>query len=337
MLAAILYLAAQDQMPAHGKVHFDNASAQPADEHLKEGRKLMAASNYEAAIDSFTQSIYFSRNHYNPEAYKWLGLCYKATRQYGKAVQALQTHLAQVTERAPDVHIDLAECYIEMSEFDKARLEIDKAFVDQTLDGGTWRQRYAMGELYERMDDPAQAFGCYIQAHKDKPNDTASWMALARVCVKMKNFNEAIENYRGILEAPGVHGIDYEQLYYNMGQCFFQKGDHQSALDRWRMALDYNPDSYDCHLALATLFDQEKHLSSAVKEYQAALRTMPKNVDQRQTINRRLQWLEQQMAPKEVIPVTKPSPLMRQQAAVESNSNAGNTQLQPAVPKDSGF
>ena len=326
-----------ESQTALGKSHFDQATAAPADENLKQGLLLIRQGNYEAAIDSFTQAIYFSRNHYNPDAYKYLGLCYKATRQYAKAAEALNQHLAQVTTSAPDAHIDLAEVYLDQGEFEKARLELEKAYLYQ-MNGSTFRQKYAMGEMHERMKDPGQALGFYMAALAEKPLYADAWMAKARVEVKIERYNEALADYRAILEkGPLLRGINLEQLYYNMGTCFIKRGDHQGALDHWRMALEQNPDSFDSHLALANLFDSEKHVSSAVHEYQLALKCLPEDNPARTQIARKLMFLEQQLKPKEAPIEVKPSPSMRREYedAVEHREH-GEMNNAP-MPKDSGF
>jgi tetratricopeptide (TPR) repeat protein len=323
--------------------HFDNATAQPAESNLKQGLQLMRQSNYEAAIDSFTQAVYFSRNHYNPEAYKLLGLSYKATRQYGKAVEALNNHLKQTTEPAPDAHIDLAECYINLSEWSKARDALQTATVEDSADRTNYRQKYMTGFLQERMeevgacDSIGNALTFYDMAVALKPTYTKAWMGKGRAEVKLKRYNEALKTYRTMLEkGPLLQGIDYEELYCNMSYCLLQRGDHQGALDHWRLALEYNPDSFSAHLGLAQLFDGEKHLSSAAKEYEAALRCVPeRNQQQKDKIMRRMQWIEQQMTPKQAPAEIKPSPSMRKE--FEESVNRDNLNTAPLSGKDSGF
>lgn len=324
---------------AEARRKFEKATAEPSEENFKQGMNLVRERNYEAAIDSFQQAIYFSRNHYNPNALKMLGLCYKATRQYPKAIQMFLDHLKQTTEPAADARIDLAECYIEVKEFDKARDQITQSFREAPSVKGTHRQRYAQGELSERMGDTSQALSFYCNALDDKPLYTECWMAKARCEVKLKDYNEALKDYRGMLEkSPFLPGLDYHELYYNMGTCFYKRGDHQGALDRWRLALESNPESYDAHLALASMLDEERHISSAIKEYQAALRVAPKETVGRQKIEKRLLWLEQQIAAKDAPAVIKPSPSMRRdfEETIRQRNGEAPRDNTP-VPKESGF
>jgi tetratricopeptide (TPR) repeat protein len=324
--------------PAQARKKFDKATAEPSEANLKQGLDLIKQSNYEAAIDSFQQAIYFSRNHYNPEAYKLLGICYKATRQYSKAIEALRMQLSQTTVPEPDVRIDLAECLLEIGEIDKARDEISRAYSD-SQGRSTHRQRFAMGEMHEKMKDYGQANGCYEAALEEKKTYTDAAMGIARTDVLLKRYNEALKMYRTILDkGPLFPKVNYEELYYNMGNCFLNRGDHQGALDHWRMALETNPESFDCHLALGRMLDEEKHYSSATKEYEAALRCLPKNggLGMRDQIMRRLQYIEAQLAPREAAPVVKPSPQMRQEY---EDSIKQRQEVMTTTPptKDSGF
>jgi tetratricopeptide (TPR) repeat protein len=328
---------------ALAKGHFDKATADPAEKNFKQGMHLVKEGNYEAAIDSFQQAAYFSRNQYNPEAFKFMGLCYKALRQYPKAIEAFNRCLSQTTEKQPDVYIDLAESYMEQQEWDKARRAIDKAYEEQDTEGD-WRQKFAMGELQEKLaavsneGNLGEALSFYDVAIREKPHYTEAWMAKARVMVKLERYNDAIAAYRHILESGPLMHPDLVELYFGMGTCFYKRGDHQGALDHWRLALERNPDAYEPHLSLANMLFDEKHYSAAQKEYEAALRTMPPYADaakQRDAINRRLVWIEQASKPKDAPIVIKPSPSMRQQ--YEEATRVRDPLNNAPVGKDAGF
>jgi tetratricopeptide (TPR) repeat protein len=324
--------------PVLARQKFDKATAEPSEANLKQGLDLIKQSNYEAAIDSFQQAIYFSRNHYNPEAYKLIGICYKALRQYGKAMDSFRTQLNQSTVPEPDVRIDLAECLIEVGETDKAREELNRAYNDAG-NKGTFRQKFAMGEMHEKLKDYSQALDFYASALEEKPSYTDAAMGIGRMNVLLKQYNRALVAYRNILDkGPLFQHVNYEELYYNMGNCFINRGDHQGALDHWRMALESNPESFDAHLALARMLDDEKHYSSASKEYEAALRNLPKSgaMGMKDQIMRRLQYIDAKTAPKEAAPVIKPSPQMRQEY---EDSVHQRTKIMNTTPptKDSGF
>lgn len=327
--------------PADARKAFEKSSVAPAEDNMKEGLVHMRKGNYEAAADSFQQAIYFSRANYNPDAWKLLGLAHKAMRNNAKAIEALTTHLKQTTEKSPDAHLDLAEIYINMKDLDTARKHIDKAYQEQTLAAGTYRQKYMFGLMHEKIDDAqgkagGSAIGFYNGAINEKPTFTPAWLGKGRVQVKAEDYNNALKTYREILDkGPLLRNVNFEELYYNMGQCMYKRGDHQGALDRWRMALEANPESYDAHLALATMFDEERHYSSAVKEYEATLRILPPDNPERQKIMRRMQWLALQTKQVEAPAEVRPSPSMRQE--FDQVDKQKEELDKGPIPKDSGF
>jgi tetratricopeptide (TPR) repeat protein len=327
---------------AFARSKFEGATVDPADQNLKQGLLMIRKGNYEGAIDSFKQAIYFSRNQYNPEAQKLLSLSYKATRNYPKAIETALIYFKQNTDADSDMRVELAECYMDIHEWDKARQEVENAVRESK--GSNWRYRFAQGELQEKLADSSkegsysEAIDFYNGALDLKKHCTEAWMGIARCDVKLNRHIDALKQYREILSQGPLLRPNLEELYYNMGTCFLKRGDHQGALDHWRLALESNPESFDTHLALARLLDDEKHYSSALKEYEAAMRCQRNqdSLDNRK-IARRIQWIEQQIQPQEAPVEIKPSPQMRQQVEQEQQ-RAQDAQNAAAPPrKDSGF
>lgn len=311
----------------------DKATVEPSELNMKEGLIKMKMGDYEGAEDNFLQAVYFSRNHYNPQAYLMLGLSRKATRKYAKAIEAFKEHLKQVTEPSPNGRIDLAECYMEVGKMEEAKAEVEKAASE--ADWKDKRPMYAMGKLCERLGEVGLAKGHYYQALGDRPwTYTEAWMGLARCYVKMKDYNEALKEYRAIISSA-VKRVDWVELYYNMGQCLYQRGDHQGAIDHWLYALKENPDSFECHLALGSIFDEEKHISSAVKSYENAIRCAPKGYDTNK-IDQRLLFLQSKLQQKEAAKPVRPSPFMRQEQQDAQNAMEKQAQ-QSKIPAESGF
>jgi hypothetical protein len=80
----------------------------------------------------------------------------------------------------------------------------------------------------------------------------------------------------------------------------------------WPKGLSLNMAEADIHLQLGMMFDAEKHISSAIKEYKEFTRY---STDQRKVFKakERLEILEQMVAPSEAPYQVKPSPAMRKQ------------------------
>src|ERR1700733_1950046 len=67
------YHCNQANAKGHGK-----STAEPSSENFDEGMRRFKAKEYDGAVDSFLQSIYFARNGYCPQGYFWLGKSYFA-------------------------------------------------------------------------------------------------------------------------------------------------------------------------------------------------------------------------------------------------------------------
>jgi hypothetical protein len=81
------------------------------------------------------------------------------------------------------------------------------------------------------------------------------------------------------------------------------------------------------------MFDQERHISSAIKEYKEFCRTCP---EQKRTsaVQQRIAMLEQMLGPSQAAPqAPQPSPYMRKQQMEGEKEQ----QMQDHTPGDSGF
>jgi tetratricopeptide (TPR) repeat protein len=323
----------------------DKATVDPSKEALKLGEASMYKRDYEPAIDQFKQSIYFSRNQYNPPAWKYLGMAYKAQREYMKAIDAFNKHLAQMTEPSVAARCDLASCYVELGEFEKARKELTNAHVESSGQTDALVD-CAHAKLSEKMDDLGAALSFYTQAITKDANFTEALMGRARMEVRLgvqqypngQYLNQALKHYMEIVDnRHRIWGANFEEIYYNMAQVFYKKGDHQGAIDHLHYALREAPDSFSCHLALAKVFDDEKHVSSAIKQYELAIPNAPRgtNLDK---IKSRVMYLQQQIKPDQAPQQIKPSPLMRQQLGEQQGGLSKRYDKEPPpAPGESGF
>ncbi|MBX9686906.1 MAG: tetratricopeptide repeat protein [Candidatus Obscuribacterales bacterium] len=313
----------------------DKATVEPTELHMKDGLKKMKLKDYEGAADEFLQACYFARNKYCPEGWLNLGICYKKTGAYTKAIEALNNHLSQTTEKAPDAHVDIAECYMNIGDLDKAERHIQQARID--ADFKNKRPYFAMGELYEKMNRPGDAMESYTIALGDKPwTYTEAWLGRARMEIKITppRYNDALKDYKELIDSS-CKNVDWVEVYFNMANCLYKRGDHQGAIDHLLQALKENPDHYESHLALGHIFDEEKHITSAVNQYESALRTAPKGVNTDE-LNKRIIFLQGQIRAQEKDKEVKPSPYMRQEQAQQEQ--ASQQQKQSSLPAgESGF
>lgn len=327
---------------AHAK---DKATVDPAKNAMKLGEAAMYQKDYETAVDQFKQAVYFSRNQYNPQAWMYMGMAYKALKEYTKAVDAFNKHLMQVTEPSVAARCDLASCYVELGQLDAAKRELTRANVESA--GNTdILVACAHAKLHEKMGEWGIALNFWQQAINKDENYTEALMGRARMEVRLgvqqypngQYLNQALKHYMEIVDnRHRIWGANYEEIYYNMAQVYYKKGDHQSAIDHLHYALKEAPDSFNCHLALAKVFDDEKHIGSAIKQYELAIPNAPRGTNI-EKIKSRVMFLQQQINPDVAPPTVKPSPLMRQQLGQPQGSlNKNYEKTPPPPPGESGF
>ncbi len=295
----------------------------PSELHLKTGISEANAGHYTVAIDELLQSIYFARNNYQPMAYFYLGRCYKVTGQDSKAIEAYTKHLLQNLGPSPDAHVDLGEIYMRNNRDREAEVEFNKSLVD--YQGPAPRAHNALGKLLEKRGELLVAQWQFLQALGEHPwSYTPAWVNLAENYMKQSEWNEAIKQLIEILDHAGsLKGLDKARIHMDLGGCLIVKGDHQGALENWRQSCEINPDLADPHLLLARLFDQEKHLTSALHEYQAFIRLAGDNHPALKEAKDRILNLDQQLKTTEEPP------------APSESVNAGKM---PALqPQESGF
>lgn len=325
----------------------DKATVDPANAAIKQGETAMYKHDYHDAIDKFKQAIYFSRNQYNPKAWMYLAMAYKAEREYPKAIEAFNKHLAQVTEPSIAARCDLASCYVEMGDFDKARREIQKANVESKgITDAMVMVAYA--KLDEKMDDLGHSLHRFETACRRDENLTEALMGRARVEVKLgmkywpnetHYLNNALKHYMAIVDnRHRIHGINFEEIYYNMAQVYYKRGDHQNAIDHLHYALKDYPNSFTCRLALGKIFDDEKHYASAIKQYEMAVPNAPRGTNV-EKLKARILYLQQlAKGGGEPVQAVKPSPLMRQQLnKTQGGASSNPYDKPPPAPGSSGF
>jgi tetratricopeptide (TPR) repeat protein len=325
--------------PASAKVASKGKNTvEPSQENFEEGCKRYKDKDMDGAIDSFLQSIYFSRNNYNPQAYYWLGVCYKLKKEDGKAIDAFKHSIDQSMGNAEDAYCDLGEVYMRNNRDQEAE-DAFKNAMGQSKFGRRAHNDY--GLIMLKHGDLVAAQTHFLDALGDAPwTYTEAWMNLATATMVAKNWGGAVQQFNAILAAQNrLKDVDLQTIYLRIGYCLLQVGNHQGAIDNWHMCLNYNPDNAEAHFELAKLLDREKHFSSAIKEYMEYVRCAdePARV---QKVKDRITMLQQYMAAKQVEPQPQPQKQQDDQELQKQADEEAKKQMEDLTPKkipESGF
>jgi tetratricopeptide (TPR) repeat protein len=346
LVAASAFLGRPGIYPAWAKGHHGKSTAEPSQENFEEGQRRYKAKELDGAIDSFLQSIYFSRNGYNPSAYFWLGLTYYDKGGVDqKAIDALKKCCEQSLKFEPDAHYLLGQLYLRTNRLDDAKTEAGLMLNESGTVGSRQKAYNLLGKVAETQGNFAEASSYYLDALGDRPwKYTEAWVNYGEVLMKEKSWEAAFAQFHNLLESPAIlKSVPFDRVYNDAGTCMFVKGDHQGALDNWHKALQYNPENAAVHLQIAACFDKEKHISSAIQEYKEYIRLAP---DQKVAakVQDRVTALEQQLHPMPLPQRQLPPPVPRMTPeeieAEKQRLEKEKETLNPITPQqkvDSGF
>jgi len=336
----LLLSATMSADPVLSKQPSKNANTvDPAVENYKKGSEQFKLQDYDGAIDSLLQAVYFARNNYHPDAYYLLGMSYKAKNQDTKATDAFSKHLEQTVKPSPDARVELGEVYMRNSRDREAEREFQLALVDYR--GAAPRAHNALGKLYDKKKDYQTAQWHYEQALGDQPWQYAdAWTNYAENMMIQQQWASAVLQFQAMLDrGKSLKGLDAPRVCLDLGVAKYAKGDHQGALEAWQTAITVNPSYPAPHLLLAKMFEEEKHISSAIKEYRAYI-GLATNDPQLPQIKTHLLTLEQKIRPAEAeMQPVQPSPYTRKQ--IENSQRASQQQMQQQMDNlsspDAGF
>jgi tetratricopeptide (TPR) repeat protein len=264
--------------PSFAKVRTSGKNTvEPSKQNFDTGMTKYKDHDLDGAIDGFLQSIYFTRNSYNPDAYYWLGMSYQEKNLDAKAIEAFKKCVEQSIKPAPKAHLHLAQLYMRNNRLDEAEYEANKALADYNGPGP--EAHNIIGLISEKRGDLSRAQDQFVEALGDPPwRYTEAWMNYAENLMKQKQWGYAITQLRKMLNhTKALKGMDPQRIYLDIGICLLAKGDHQGAMDNWHEVLNYNPDNAAAHLQLALLLDSERHLSAAIREYKEYIRLSADN------------------------------------------------------------
>lgn len=320
-------------LPIEGKSERGKGHVLPSDAQFNTGIAKYKAKDYDGAIDAFKQSVYFARNEYMPQAWYWLGVTYMVKNEDTKAIEAFKKHFEQNVGSSWEAHIHLGHIYLRNNRLNEAEDEARNALADYQ---GQCPKAYNLyGLVSKARNDYDGAVNWFLQALGDKPwSYTEAWMNFAEMQMMAKKYPAAIGHFTGMLNSEKtLKGLDEESLFTFRGKCYLALGDHQHALEDFHRTLSINANNAEAHLNLAMMFDQERHVSSAIKEYKEFCRTCPE-VKRTSAVKQRIAMLEQMLRPAQAEPqAPQPSAYTRQQ----ENNELKEAERQQFEPHDSGF
>jgi len=201
----------------------------------------------------------------NPFGYAVLSNVYRATNQPEKEIEILE-RLLDVAPKEPKHRIRLGSLFTAVGRFKDARFQFEKAV---EIDPRAVESRLALAQYFLRM---SQYDLCIEQAEKVLTLEEANPEALqilANAYMASNKADKATEVLRKLAEnkAPGQGASADEAL----AVLAFQKGEIDSAIERFKSAVDANPRSIQARLGYGQALATKGRLRDATNQFREVL------------------------------------------------------------------
>ena len=249
------------------------------------GLAYMGQNNYAEAIDAFKEALAADGSIPGDVDYDinyYIGVCYYKLGQYEDA-KARFDAVIDLKPKAVDAYVERGTVLLAMGNKDEAQTDFDKAvelspkdyglsidiycilreagyetegnaFLQSAVESGDKKMPdYDKGRLYFYLEDYSNARD-YLEKAKGAGNSSEELILLLGQCYE--NLNDrtyALTVYQSYLATTGSKAI-----YNQMGMCYAESGDYESALDAFQTGLGLSDVSFDKELRFNEIVTYEK-------------------------------------------------------------------------------
>jgi tetratricopeptide (TPR) repeat protein len=260
-------------------------AATPGLRALEEGRRLLAAGSFEAALVELSKAI--EERSEDPEAYSLYAKALYASGAHDESIARFR-QAAMLAPSLPRYHSDLARTLDVMGRADEAADAYDAVLRINPRDGDTLR---LLAALRTKQEKPADAVPLLRRLEELRPGDLIVQQDLGYALEKSGDLPAAQAVYTELLK-------DYPQGVLARGrlaEVTYQQGQKQEAIAIFREGLQLTPDAPILHRGLGNLLERTGDAAAAAREYREYVRLAPGNADARM-FEERAAKLEQRLA-----------------------------------------
>ncbi|OOG20789.1 type IV pilus biogenesis/stability protein PilW, partial [Thioalkalivibrio denitrificans] len=162
------------------------------------------------------------------------------------------------SREAAGINTDLGLHYLANNNLEQARMNLNRAL---ELDDRYAPAHSAFALLQVRLNNPREAERAFRRSLELDPDDSFTWNSFGSFLCQTERFDEAQEAFDKALGNPFY--LSPEQALTNSGVCLQEEGKVAEAEERFRLALDNNPQYLPALLEMARLtFDDERYLQT---------------------------------------------------------------------------
>ncbi|MFW6108171.1 MAG: tetratricopeptide repeat protein [bacterium] len=204
----------------------------------------------------------------NTFAHTVLANTYRATRKPEKEIEIVRK-LVDVAPEEPRHRLRLGNLYVRVSRFKEARQQYEKAV---QLAPNDVDARLALGGYFLRMAQYDLAVEQATQILEIEKNQPKALALLARCHLADRNLEEAKDVLQRITKVTDAGEDDPGTLAFRqLAQLDLLEGNLDSALARYREAVDKNPDSVPDRMGLGHALRRKGQIGEALQQYKQVL------------------------------------------------------------------
>ncbi len=309
LLALVLPIAWTSVAPARAAISRSQELKAQAFSRLTDGIKALRDGDPEKAIELLKQVTEVALNSFRASYY--LGLAYRADRQYSKAIENISFAL-ELNPTHLQAHVDLGDCYLAVGDIPEALAEYHRARSIQERYAPAWdgiaraaeargdddeaishfktaielnpgfpNAALNLGDLYLRRARLREAVDLFLQAIEIRPNFAAAYNRLGVAYSRQKLANEAIAALRRAAELE--KGNPWHP--YTIGVIEMDLGYLGQALRDFDAAIRLDVDYLEAYAAKARLLRRLGDFRGAVTLLEATAERPTEDVKLRREID----------------------------------------------------
>ena len=232
---------------------------------LKEGNKIYAVGDYQAAINFYNESLKLNPNF--ADAYNNLGVIYNILKNYDAAIDSYTKAIA-INPNVALFYYNLGANYYSLNNYDAALQNYNKSIELDPNYAPVYNNR---GIVYQSLNDFEKALADFkksIEIESNYANNAAVYSNIGMIYDDLKQYDDAIENLKKAIALDPL----YANAYYNLAGTYEHIGNYLEALKNYNKAIEINPN-------YAEAYNNRGSLHANLKDYQKALEDFSKSIE----------------------------------------------------------
>jgi Flp pilus assembly protein TadD len=217
---------------------------------------------------------------------------------YSEAVTAFRKVLA----REPDnfeAQFNLGFSYLGWGHFSNAVTELKKALALNSRNAEVWSN---LAIAYENLGKSSDAAGALQKAIDLDPQNIVARLNLGAMYANANQFGKGAAIFKQVIAMDGTN----QEALMNLSKCCMGLGQIAEAKQYLKQAAMGNPSNGEAHWELGNiLWQKEKNIDEAIKEYQLAVKAQPTNVSLYENLASALEKKDQKAQAVEVLKTSK--------------------------------